>query len=567
MGLFFHIGPAAGENKDARDRAGTKAPLEPPRLTGPGGVFSTVTARRSKREAMETKGIIAAGHPETAAAAAAILEEGGNAFDAALAGMCAACVAEPVLASLGGGGFLLASPGAGRPVLYDFFPQTPKARKPEAEFFAILADFGPAQQEFHIGMGSMATPGTVKGMFRVLDDLGSMPMARIVEPAIALARGGVRINALQAYILEVVASIYGSNDACRAIFSSPRRPGKLLGEGETLSMVEFADTLEALAGEGPDLFYRGDIARRLAEDCRDRGGHLTAADLAGYAVEVRRPLELAYAGRRLITNPPPSTGGILIAFALSLLAGGGLGKLGFGTSAHLERLARTMEATNRARVESRLHEAAGTAAEVLLDPGFLDHYRRHVLGRPMASRGTTHIGVIDGAGNAAALTLTNGEGAAYLVPGTGIMVNNMLGEEDINPHGFDRWPEDLRMSSMMAPTLMVEPGGEMVAIGSGGSNRIRTAILQVLLNLIDFAMPIADAVASPRIHFEDGRLSIEDGFEEAEVAALGSAFPDIERWGGRNFFFGGAHCVVYDPRRRRFSGAGDPRRGGVTRTV
>ena len=142
---------------------------------------------------MTSKGAIAAGHPETARAAAAILAEGGNAFDAVLAGLCAACVAEPVLISLGGGGFLLARRAGGEAVLYDFFAQTPKVRRAEAEvdFFPIVADFGTAQQEFHIGMGSIAVPGTVKGLFRVHRDLGSMPMARIVEPAAALARAEV----------------------------------------------------------------------------------------------------------------------------------------------------------------------------------------------------------------------------------------------------------------------------------------------------------------------------------------------------------------------------------------
>lgn len=516
---------------------------------------------------MTSKGAIAAGHVETARAAAAILAEGGNAFDAALAGLCAACVAEPVLISLGGGGFLLARRAGGEAVLYDFFAQTPKVRRTEAEvdFFPIVADFGTAQQEFHIGMGSIATPGTVKGLFRVHRDLGSMPLARIVEPAAALARNGFRVDRLLAYIFRIVGKIYGSNAACRAVFGSREKPGELMGEGEVFTLPAFADTLEALARDGEDLFYRGEIARTVIEDCRTSGGTLTGADLEGYEVAVRTPLELAYGGARLFTNPPPSTGGVLIAFALELLKGADLAAAGFGSAAHLERLARSMALTNKARIESRLHES--DAPESLLDPAFLDAYRRQILGRPAARRGTTHISVIDAEGNTASLSVSNGEGSGYLIPGTGVMLNNLLGEDDINPHGFHRWPVDERMCSMMAPTVVVEADGAVAALGSGGSNRIRTAILQVLLNLLEFGMSIEDAVARPRIHFENDLLSIEDGFDPDELAAVLKIFPDTEVWEEINLFFGGVHSVRFDAGAGRFGGAGDRRRGGVALIV
>ena len=520
---------------------------------------------------MKHKGAIAAGHPETANAAAAVLEEGGNAFDAALAGLCAACVAEPVLASLGGGGFLLARTAAGQTTLYDFFAQTPKVRRAGVDFSPILADFGDAQQEFHIGRGSMATPGVVMGLFEAHKDLGAMGMARIVEPAVALARDGVRINRLQAYIFEVVGKIYSSNAACRAVYGSRANPGRLLEEGETLVLPEFAHTLEALAAEGADLFYRGDMARWLAADCESGGGHLTRADLEGYRVVRRAPLELDFHGARLFTNPPPSTGGILIAFALELLKEAGLEDAGFGSSEHLRIVANAMALTNKARLDSRLHEAAEDGAETLLDPGFLETYRRQVLGRPASLRGTTHISVIDAAGNAASLTVSNGEGAAYIIPSTGVMMNNMLGEEDINPHGFHQWPQDTRMCSMMAPSLLLADrggnGGVMAALGSGGSNRIRTAIMQVLLNLLEFGMNVEEAVAAPRLHFEDGLLNLEDGFAGDVVDALGGSFPETKVWSGKNLFFGGVHSVIFDSSVQSFEGAGDERRGGVTLLV
>ncbi len=518
---------------------------------------------------MSIKGAVASGHVETSRAAAAILAEGGNAFDAALAAMCTACVAEPVLASFGGGGFLLARPNQGRhqgrTIVYDFVPQTPRFRLPatDIDFFPVVADFGPTQQVFHIGMGSIATPGFVRGLFEAHHDLGSMPMRRIVEPAIELARDGVRVNDVQAYMFGVVGAILQSSEASRALFESPRRPGELLGEGEILVQREFADTLEILAIEGADLFYRGEIARRIVDDCRARGGYVAMDDMEGYGVERRAPLTLDIFSARLQLNPPPSTGGILIAFALELLRNTDPTALGFGTAAYLSRLAKVMELTNRARVENRLHELdADTAAADLLHPELITTYREEVLGRPPAPRGTTHISIIDEAGNAASLSLSNGEGSGYVVPGTGIILNNVLGEEDINPHGFHQWPRDVRMSSMMAPTLVMDGGGGLTALGSGGSNRIRTAILQVLLNRLAFAMPLEEAVNAPRLHVEDDKASIEPGYDEGAVDVLAPAFATVDRWQQRNMFFGGVHAV-HRQGNGGFEGAGDTRRGGA----
>ncbi|MDH5749588.1 MAG: gamma-glutamyltransferase [Rhodospirillales bacterium] len=510
-------------------------------------------------------GAAAAGHPETAAAAAAILREGGNAYDAVLAGLCAACVCEPVLASLGGGGFLLARTGQDESRLYDFFVQTPRSRHSESEvdFFPILADFGTAQQEFHIGRGSIATPGIVKGMFQIHRELCTMPMARIVEPALELARKGVTINPFQAYIFRIVEKIY-SRDEVNGIFSSRKIPETLIGEGEILRNPEFADTLEVLAREGEDLFYRGDIAKTIIDDCRTGGGHLSPEDMENYRVDCRVPLGISFRDTRLLTNPPPSTGGILIAFALEMARQSDLVSVNFGSVEYLVRLAKAMELTNKARVESRLHETdAASAAEVLLNPSFLEMYRKEVLGRPLAQRGTTHISVIDKKGNAASMTVSNGEGSSYVVPGTGIMLNNMLGEEDINPHGFQNWPTDTRMCSMMAPSVLVWPEGKLAALGSGGSNRIRTAILQVLLNLLAFEMSAEDAVNSPRIHVEGDLINLEDGFEPATSSKVASGFSNVKKWEEKNLFFGGVHAVIRDPAKKEFTGAGDPRRGGA----
>jgi gamma-glutamyltranspeptidase/glutathione hydrolase len=508
---------------------------------------------------MTAKGAVAAGHPQTAEAGALVLEADGNAFDAALAALCMACVAEPVLTSLGGGGFLTARTAAGETRVYDFFVQTPRRKRPldEIELYPIFADFGTAKQEFHIGLGSLATPGTVRGLFDVHRELGSVPMCRIVEPAVAAARDGVRVNHLQSYIFGIVAPIYLATAGARALYASPEDPQRLYGEGERMRQPELADTLERLATEGDRLFYEGEMARALVALCEHQGGQIDAEDLAGYRTCRRIPLRRDYRDARLYLNPLPSSGGLLIAFALALLAKHDLGGGAFGAPGHLLTLAQVMEQTNLAR-------STGPGDERLLRDDWVARYRRAVHGHPLATRGTTQVSVLDARGNAASLTLSNGEGCGHVLPGTGIMLNNMLGEEDLNPQGFHRWREDVRVSSMMAPTI-AEHAGRLIALGSGGSNRLRTAILQTLCNLIDFGMPPDAAVGAPRIHVERGKISIEPGFATDCVRLLTDHWPHHQVWDEPNLFFGGTHTVVFDG--RRFMGAGDPRRGGALRIV
>ena len=178
------------------------------------------------------------------------------------------------------------------------------------------------------------------------------------------------------------------------------------------------------------------------------------------------------------------------------------------------------------------------------------------------SRGTTHISVADAEGNIASLTASNGEGCSYILPGTGIMLNNMLGEEDLNPGGFNRWKKGARLASMMSPTVAESSDGTRYALGSGGSNRIRSAVTQVLSNLLDFGMTPEQAVTAPRMHLEGDKLSIEPGFGDAALAALTSAAPKTHLWPEKNLFFGGVHTVSVK-HGGVFDGAGDPRRGGV----
>lgn len=498
-------------------------------------------------------GIVAAGHAVTADSAVSMLRAGGNAFDAALAGVMAACVAEPALASLGGGGFLMGYDAAtDRTVAYDFFPDTPRRKRATAEldFHSVHADFGPATQEFHIGAGAAALPAVVPGLFAIHANLCLLPIEALIGPAVHAARAGVEVTPFQHYLFTVISPILTASAGARALFAPD---GNVLAAGALYLNPALADTFEAIAAEGPQLFSTGAGADAVLAQMT-LGGHLTTADLADYRVAARKPLRIAYRDTEISLNPPPSAGGTLIAFGLAMLER-------LGGAPDIATLARIMAATNDARAMQR------DALDGLLDRAHVELQVDAIRSGPLVARGTTHLSTIDAEGNAAALTLSNGEGNGLMVGGFGFMLNNMLGEEDLSPDGFHAWPEGVRLSSMMSPTLIRRGDGSMTALGSGGSNRIRTAILQVAVNLIDRGMTLADAVDSARLHVEkSGRLSFEDLFLQDARAELLRFDLHAHAWPERNLFFGGVHAVTRKAD-GTFEGAGDPRRRGVVRTA
>ena len=511
------------------------------------------------------RGIVACGHVETASAAAEVLRAGGNAFDAVIAALCAACVAEPLMVSLGGGGFLLARPGLGQARVYDFFCHTPARRRAESDmdFYPIVANFGADLQEFHIGMGAIAVPGTVAGLFRIHADLGRMPLREVVQPAIELASRGVVINPLQAYIVRILEAILRSHPAVFSLFESPSRPGALIGAGETLRNPACGEALDHLVREGAALFYRGEWAQRLARDSHEQGGNLELADLAAYRVACRQPLAFDYRGSRCLINPPPSPGGCLIAFALGLLEHSLPQGVSWGAPAHVAALIGAMRAASLARAECGIEGGLdGRLLEELLGGDRLAAWLSRVQTHSLFSRGTTHISVADVDGNLASLTASNGEGNRYILPGTGIMLNNMLGEEDLNPAGFNRWRPGTRLASMMSPLVAQGADGSWLALGTGGSNRIRSAIVQTLVNVFAFGQSLAAAVTAPRLHLENTRLSIEAGYPPAGIEVAQALVPEVHQWPATNLYFGGVQAVQLTAS-GGLTGAGDPRRDGV----
>lgn len=520
-----------------------------------------------KSATRKPKGVIAAGHPATAEAASEILRDGGNAFDAIVAAQFAAFVAEPVLTSLGGGGFLMAKPHNEKAVLYDFFVDTPSQKRAEADlqFYPISADFGEARQEYYVGAGSVAVPGMVKGLFRIHKEQCTMPLKRLAEPAIELASGGVLMNAFQSGVLDIIKPIYSSSKEARGIFKSITNGEDLIREGEKLKQPELAKTISELAAQGEALFYGGEISQTICAHCRENGGHLTGADFKNYRVIKRAPLEISYNQNKIYLNPPPSSGGILIAFALKVLESGNGALPVHGSADMINLLAGVQKLTNKARVDAFVSGPVRNPAQTLLDPEYLDLYKKEIRNNTSFLRGTTQISIADGSGNVASMTTSNGEGSGVMIPGTGVMLNNMLGEKDLNPGGFHTWEPAKRVTSMMTPGLMEMNDGSRIVFGSGGSNRIRTAILQVLLNLTESGFTLKEAVDAPRVHFEEGELNVEGGYDKAELEKISAVFPRLKIWGKKHLYFGGAHIVSSGP--GGFAGAGDERRGGVCRIV
>jgi gamma-glutamyltranspeptidase/glutathione hydrolase len=469
----------------------------------------------------------------TSEAAASALESGGNAFDAAVAAGFASAVAEPGFTSLGGGGFLLARTASGEALLFDFFVDTPGLGAAEAgtdpHFLPVTIAFPASEQVFNVGRGSVAVPGVLAGLLRVHERLGRLPLSDVLAPAIALARGGVVVSALQAYVLGLLAPIMAISEEGRRLYAPGGRGPR---QGARLRNPELADFLERLPDDRGRRFYEGEPARRIAAGMREGRGLLTEADLAGYRVIEREPLAMEYRGHALLTNPAPSLGGRLVAFGLEGL-----------------------ETHDLLRVDAPAHVLAlGEVLEAM--------EARHAEPRPAFVRGTTHASVADGEGNVASMTTSNGEGSGYVAPGCGIMLNNMLGEDDLHPGGFHSAPPGERVGSMMSPSLVLRGDAVRLALGSGGSKRIRTAVLQVASRVVDFDADLGAAVRAPRLHWDGETLQVEPGLPEAALAALRERWP-VNLWPEPNLYFGGVHAVAPETG----AAAGDPRRGGDARRV
>jgi gamma-glutamyltranspeptidase/glutathione hydrolase len=466
------------------------------------------------------KGMVAAGHPLTAEAGARVLRDGGNAVDAAVAAMLVSWVAEPLLTGPGAGGYMLVAGAGEDETLLDFFVAAPGfgAQRDPAPLTPVRVSFGDAEQVFNVGASSCGTYGNPAGIEEAARRWGTIPLADLAAPAAAHARTGVTLNAQQAYIFEILVGILAGAER----FAPGGRP---LREGDLFRDEELADTIERLGAEGAAPFYSGDIAAAVIAELEPRGGVLTIADLERYEAVPREPVRVPYRGREVLTNPPPNAGGTLLAMAM-------------------QRLDRTDGVPDAVELADVMESVQAERT-----PEFVSR-----LGS------TTHISVLDADGRACSVTCTNGEGCGIVVPGTGIHVNNIMGEEDLNPLGFHAFPPGRRMPSMMAPTVVQSADGVELVVGSAGSNRIRSAILQTIVGVVDRGLSAGEAIEAPRLHFEDGVVYTEPGID---VDALRAAGREVSPFRAPNVFFGGVQAVERDPRTGALTGAGDPRRGGV----
>ncbi len=485
-------------------------------------------------------GVVAAGHSLTAQAGGDVLRAGGNAVDAALGAMLTSFVTEPLLTGFGAGGYLLVG-GAGRePEVLDFFVAAPGQGadlSARAALEPVDVDFGDVSQLFNVGAASVGVYGTPSGVCEAARRFGTVPLAELAAPAAALARGGVPVSRMQAYIFGILEPIMAATAESRAHFMPAGRPAR---EGETFCDPDLGDALERLGAEGAAPFYTGEVAAAVVEWVAERGGTLTAEDLAAYSTTVREPVRVRYRGRTVLTNPPPSAGGILIAYALALL----------GREPGPPPARELVEVMERAQAERTAEFDSG-----LDQDGFPDAFLASRLGS------TTHISVLDADGLACSITCTNGEGSGQIPAGTGVHLNNMMGEEDLSPLGFFAHRPGRRLPSMMCPTMVLRDDGEPeLVLGSAGSNRIRSAILQVIVGVLDRDLDVAAAVEAPRVHFEDELVYAEPGVELGPLEADGR---EIARFRDRNLFFGGCQAVGHDPATGERAGAGDPRRGGA----
>jgi gamma-glutamyltranspeptidase/glutathione hydrolase len=530
---------------------------------------------------MAATGTIAGGSELTVEAGAEVLRAGGNATDAAVAAVLAAFHVEPLLASAAGGGVaLVGSVGDGFDVL-NFVPSMPGLSSEtlsQLDFRSVWIDFGVTEQEFHIGRGAAAVPGGIVGLFETHRRGGRLPLQDVVAPAVRFCREGFVANTACESFISMLEPIWRSSPGATGLYV--RANGDRAVAGDRLMNPEFADTLMRLAREGVEPFVRGDIAERTVTAFGPKvGGLITAEDLRAFTPIVQRPLEVAAFGGTVLTPPPPSTGGTLIGLAL------GVASIHRGERAAptFSSLARVKEAVDLQLLSTALrHETVEqeefdeAQARAVIDPFFLAEHASRLGsigpgGNALRSGpgNTTHVSVIDGEGGAASITVSNGEGCGYLIPGTGMHMNNFLGEDDINPSGFHQLPAGSRMATMMSPTIFVRDGHPVLALGSGGSNRLRTAILQVAMNVLDQDMALGEAVDASRIHAEPDRFFAEVVESEALADAfrvISEPFEERELFPGRSLYFGGVHAVGWRAD-GRLVGYGDPRRGGASRTV
>lgn len=503
------------------------------------------------------RGVAVASSTKLAADAGAVVaEEGGNAVDAAIAATLVSAVAEPGICSLGSGGFVTVWPPGGAPVTIDGYVEMPGRGLPPEAFGGgrreIRISYGGGVNLF-VGHGTVGTPGALAACSLATERHGRLPWAEVVEPAYQHARNGFALSvASYNYLVHAHELVFGWNEpSFRALH---RGDGTLLQPGAVVRIEHLAESLRMIADHGAGQFYRGEIARLITEDCLAGGGILTRRDMAAYEPIVRPALVASIDDWQVATNPPPAVGGAVLVAMLRLMRGRPVESWTPEDTLHLIRV-------QQAVLDYR-HRHLDLSEELEDDiRRMLDEALEAELLTRVSSPSTVHTSAVDADGLACSVTLSSGYGSGVMPPGTGIWMNNCLGEIELNRRGYHRWPVGTRLASNMAPTAARRSNGAVLAIGSPGADRITTAILQTLVNHLHLEMTLAHAIAHPRLHVErageDMRVAYEPGLPVDELEVTSRRFEEI------SMYFGGVGAALFDPEAGFRVGA-DPRRGGGT---
>ncbi len=503
---------------------------------------------------------VAAPNDLAAQAGVGVALEGGNAVDAAVAAAVTTMVTELGLVSLTAGGYVAIQPHDGEPETVDGGVEMPGRGLPPERFghgvWEVVTPYA-GDTTMTIGPGSVATPGALKALDVAWRRHGSLPWRRLLEPAVAAAGGFPHGSASHYYLSYVQDPIFGWHEESRAAVYSAE--GSVIGVGELVVVPGLAGTVRQLAEEGADAMYTGDLAGMVAQEVADGAGILTRADLEAYEAVVRRPLLVTSGGWTLATNPPPAAGGVAVAALLELLHG-----LPSGTTWSAEELgvlARAQAMVLGAGLPDPESEQARTARADELLGGI------RAAGRlALTSPSTATVSAVDDRGGACAVTVSSGYGSGVMVPGTGLALNNCLGEQELLASGPHHLPPGTRLTSNMAPTVGRRAGDSAaLAVGSPGSDRIPTALAQFLALFTNGGLDLGAAIAHPRMHMRV-RPQEEPAFrldhEEDLPVPDDIGFP-VRRMPPHSMYFGGVNAALW----ARVSGlvaAGDPRRAGAT---
>ena len=504
-----------------------------------------------------------------------ILRAGGNAVDAAVAVGYALAVVDPCCGNIGGGGFMTIRLADGRETFINFRETAPAA----ATASMYLDQEGkPIDDRSRYGYRAAGVPGTVMGLDRAAGEYGRLPRPALLVPAIALARDGFVLGRADTEILDTKADRFGKDPAASKIFLHP--DGSRLEPGDRFVQTDLAATLELIAQQGPDAFYKGPVAAAVEKASSDNGGILTARDFAAYTVTEAAPLTCSYRGYVLVSAPPPSSGGVTMCEILHILEGYDIAASGF-RSARSVRL--MVEAMRRAYADrnTELGDPAFVTnpLERLLSKDYAADIRAGIDRRaalpsaiehpPAEKAETTHYSVVDGEGNAVAVTYTiNGSfGANVVAPGTGFFLNNEMDDFTAKPgapnlYGLVQGEVNAiapgkRPLSSMAPSLLEKDGRVLLVLGSPGGSRIITTVLETIMNILDYGMGPQQAVDAPRLHHQ--WLPDEVAYERAgltpdtvaELSGIGYKLVDQRPWGAVELIeiANGRLYGVSDPRR------------------